>query len=56
MNETVLGMKATTIIYILLIVVILLVITTIIIINKMNVISRKYYTIMSGKKGADLEK
>ncbi len=56
MNDTILGMKPTTVIYILLIVVVLLLVTTIIIINKMNVISRKYYTIMSGKKGADLEK
>lgn len=56
MNETILGMKPTTVIYLLLILVALLVITTIIIINKMNVISRKYYSIMSGKKGADLEK
>lgn len=56
MSETVLGMKLTTIIYILLILVVFLLVVTIVIINKMNIISRKYYTLMSGKKGADLEK
>lgn len=56
MNETILGMKLTTVIYLLLILVVLLIIVTVVIINKMNVISRKYYTLMSGKKGADLEK
>ncbi|MBP3622105.1 MAG: DUF4446 family protein [Lachnospiraceae bacterium] len=56
MNETILGMKPATVIYLLLILVALLIITTIFVINKMNIISRKYYALMSGKKGADLEK
>ncbi len=53
---TVLGMKIETVTTILAILVILLIILMIFTINKMNVITRKYKALMSGKKGADLEK
>ena len=56
MSETILGMKISTVLYILLISVVLLTVVIFLIIYKMNIISRKYYALMSGKKGADLEK
>ncbi|MBE5944754.1 MAG: DUF4446 family protein [Lachnospiraceae bacterium] len=54
-TETILGMNLSTVIYILLITVVLLIIFVFLIIHKMNIISRKYNALMSGKKGADLE-
>lgn len=56
MDGTILGMKPTTVIYILLVLVVILIVMSFLIIYKMNLISRKYYALMSGKKGADLEK
>ena len=53
---TVLGLKIETITTILAILVILLIAMMIFTIHKMNIITRKYKTLMSGKKGADLEK
>ncbi len=53
---TVLGMKIETVTTILAILVILLIVMMIFTINKMNLITRKYKALMSGKKGADLEK
>lgn len=53
---TVLGMKIETVTTILAILVILLIVMMFFTINKMNVITRKYKALMSGKKGADLEK
>lgn len=55
-NPTILGMNLKTITIILLVLVILLIILVFLIINKLNIISRKYSVLMSGKKGADLEK
>ncbi len=53
---TVLGMKIETVTTILFILVILLILMMLFTIHKMNIISRKYKALMSGKKGADLEK
>jgi len=53
---TVLGMKIETVTTILAILVILLILMMIFTIHKMNIITRKYKALMSGKKGADLEK
>ncbi len=53
---TVLGMKIETVTTILAILVILLLVMMFFTINKMNIITRKYKALMSGKKGADLEK
>lgn len=54
--DTILGMKHTTVTTILLVVVVLLIIILFLVIHKMNIMSRKYSALMSGKKGADLEK
>jgi len=54
--DTILGMKITTITTILLIAVILLIFLVLIILRNMNIMNRKYSALMSGKKGADLEK
>lgn len=57
MEDTkILGMPLETAFIILCILVVLLIILTIFIIHKMNVMARKYEALMSGKKGADLEK
>ena len=50
------GMKMSSAVTILCILVVLLIILIIFIIHKMNVMARKYEMLMSGKKGADLEK
>lgn len=50
------GMKMSSPVTILCILVVLLIILIIFIIHKMNVMARKYEMLMSGKKGADLEK
>ena len=50
------GMKMTSAVTILCILVVLLIILIIFIIHKMNIMVRKYEALMSGKKGADLEK
>lgn len=55
-TETVLGMNLKTAIVVLLILFVLVFFLLIFIIHKMNIISRKYSVLMSGKKGADLEK
>ncbi len=55
-STTILGMKIKTVTCILMIAVILLIILVFILIRQLNIISRKYSAIMSGKKGADLEK
>lgn len=55
-NSTIFGLNLKTITIILLVLVILLILLVFLIINKLNVISRKYSALMSGKKGADLEK
>ena len=57
MEETkIFGMQLPTVVTILCILVVLLIILIIFIIQKMNVMTRKYNMLMSGKKGADLEK
>ncbi len=53
---TILGLNLKTVVIILMISVVLLLILLIIMMNKMSIISRKYEALMSGKKGADLEK
>ena len=53
---TVLGINIKTFCVILLFLLAILLILLIIVINKLNVMARKYKTLMSGKKGADLEK
>ncbi len=53
---TIFGMDIKTVTTILLFIVLALIILLVFVINKMNVISRKYSMLMSGKKGADLEK
>ena len=50
------GMKLTTFTTILAILVLILIILLFIVIYKMNIMSRKYSALMSGKKGIDLEK
>ncbi len=54
-NQTLFGINLSTITLILAILVILLIIIVFVIIHQLNIISRKYSTLMSGKKGADLE-
>ena len=56
MDTKILGMKLPTVVTLLCILVILLIILIIFIVHKMNVMARKYDALMSGKKGADLEK
>lgn len=57
MDETkVFGMNLSSVVTILCILVVLLIILIIFIVYKMNVMTRKYNMLMSGKKGADLEK
>lgn len=55
-TQTLFGVNLSTITAILAIVVLLLIIIVFVIIRQLNIISRKYNAIMSGKKGADLEK
>lgn len=55
-NSTIFGMNIETVTSFLFVTIILLIILVFIIIYKMNIISRKYSALMSGKKGADLEK
>lgn len=55
-KSTIFGMNIKAVTSILFVAVILLIILVFIIIYKMNIISRKYSVLMSGKKGADLEK
>lgn len=55
-NPTIFGINLTTFTMILAILVVILIILIFIIIYKMNIMSRKYSALMSGKKGADLEK
>lgn len=55
-NPTIFGMNLTTFTTILAILVVILIILIFVIIYKMNIMSRKYSALMSGKKGADLEK
>ncbi|MDD6326976.1 MAG: DUF4446 family protein [Eubacteriales bacterium] len=57
MNEiTVLGMNIKFVTTILVLLVIFLLVLIFLMIRKMNIMSRKYSALMSGKKGADLEK
>ena len=56
MEDQILGLAPGTWIIILLAVVFLLLILVFYIIHQMNIISRKYSALMSGKKGKDLEK
>lgn len=56
MDSTILGIDLKTIVTVLLVAVIVLIILLFFIIYKMNIMSRKYNALMSGKKGADLEK
>lgn len=53
---TIFGIDIKLITTILLILIILLIVIILILIQKMNIMARKYESIMSGKKGADLEK
>lgn len=55
-NPTIFGMNLTTFTTILAVLVVILIILIFVIIYKMNIMSRKYSALMSGKKGADLEK
>lgn len=55
-EQTLFGMKLTTVTLILAILVILLLVLVLTTIYRLNNINRKYYALMSGKKGADLEK
>ena len=55
-NPTIFGMNLTTFTTILALLVVILIILIFVIIYKMNIMSRKYSALMSGKKGADLEK
>lgn len=55
-TPTIFGMNLKTVTIILLVMVVLLILLVFLIINKLNIISRKYSVLMSGKKGADLEK
>lgn len=54
--ETVFGINIKTFCVILLVLLVILLILLIAIINKLNIMARKYEALMSGKKGADLEK
>ena len=56
METTLFGMNIKTICVILLVLLVILFILLIVVINKLNVMARKYEALMSGKKGADLEK
>ena len=56
MDTTIFGMNIKTITTILFVAVIFLIILVFVVIYKMNIMSRKYSALMSGKKGADLEK
>lgn len=57
MNDvTILGMQLKTVTIILLLLVLLLIVFVIFLVHQMNIMSRKYSALMSGKKGADLEK
>lgn len=58
MNDpiTIFGMNIKTVTSILLIAVVLLILLVLVLMRQLNIISRKYSAIMSGKKGADLEK
>ncbi len=56
MDITILGLDIKTMVTILLVVIIILIFLLFFIIYKMNIMSRKYNALMSGKKGADLEK
>ena len=55
-STTVFGIKLEVIVIILLVLIVILAVLLILTIRKMNFISRKYYVLMSGKKGKDLEK
>ncbi len=56
METTVLGINIKAFCVILLVLLVILLIFLIAIINKLNIMARKYEALMSGKKGADLEK
>lgn len=56
MNIKVLGMKIQTVTTLLVILVLILLLFVFLMIRQMNIMSRKYNAIMSGKKGADLER
>lgn len=55
-NPTIFGMNLKSFTTLLAVLVAILIILILIIIYKMNIMSRKYSALMSGKKGADLEK
>ena len=55
-STTVFGIKLEVIVIILLVLIVILAVLLILTIRKMNFISRKYYVLMSGKKGKELEK
>ncbi len=56
MDTTIFGIDIKTMVTILLVVIVVLILLLFFIIYKMNIMSRKYSALMSGKKGADLEK
>ncbi len=56
MDTTIFGMNIKTFCVILLVLVAILLILLLTVISKLNVMARKYEALMSGKKGADLEK
>ena len=55
-TTTVFGIKIEVVVIILLVLIVILAVFLILAIRKLNYISRKYYVLMSGKKGKDLEK
>ena len=54
--ETIFGIKIKTFCVIMFILLVILLVLLFAVINKLNVMARKYEALMSGKKGADLEK
>lgn len=56
MDTVILGLNIKTLIYIMLASIFFLLILLVIVMRKLTIINRKYSALMSGKKGADLEK
>ena len=55
-TATVFGIKFEIVVIVLLVLIVVLAALLIFTIRKLNYVSRKYYVLMSGKKGKDLEK
>ena len=55
-TTTVFGIRLEIVVVILLVLIVVLAVLLILTIRKLNYVSRKYYVLMSGKKGKDLEK